>query len=151
MGASYSKAAIDDNFHRMMSIQEVRLDYNITSFLESAHASFKRESATNPQGPFRRSLLHYAAMGNCKKLVSILLQKGAAVDCRDQNMRTPLFWAAEYGALDCVKILSNNGAEINAKDDMGSTPLDVLLHSGTGRTVKTEAYLRKKGAKKMSA
>ena len=39
MGTSYSKAAIDDEFHHMMSIQEVSLDYNITYFLRNAHAS----------------------------------------------------------------------------------------------------------------
>lgn len=143
MGVSYSKATIDGGFQRIMSLQEVRLDYNITSFLENSYASFNAKSATNPQGPFRRSLLHYAAMGDCTKIVCILLQNGAAVDCRDQNRRTPLHWAAEYGALDCVKILLKNGAELNAKDDMGSTPLEALLHAGTGQTAKTEAYLRK--------
>lgn len=66
--------------------------------IKDEHASLST-SATNPQGPFKRSLLHYAAMGNCTELTHFL-QNGAAVDCRDQNQRTPLSWAAENGALD---------------------------------------------------
>lgn len=33
----------------------------------------------------------------------------------------------------------------------GSASLEALLHAGTGQTAKTEAYLRKKGAKKTDA
>lgn len=68
-------------------------------------------------------------MGNCTELLCFLLQNGAAVDFHDQNKRTPLFWAAEYDALESVKISLMNGAKINAEGDMFSTPLS------------TEAYL----------
>ena len=105
-------------FQRMKTIREIELNHNIIAFLDDIHASLNEKGATNPIGPFKRSLFHYAAMGDCTELIRFLLQNGAAVDCRDQNKRTPLSWAAEYGALNTVKILLENGAEINSTDDM---------------------------------
>ena len=97
---------------------------------------------------------HYAAMGDCKELLLYLLQwkQGKAKEDHDQNKRTPLSWAAEYGALRVVKILLENGAEINSMDDMYSTPLSWLIHAGTGTSrTATEAYLRKSGATERGA
>lgn len=146
----YSEAAIHE-FQRMKTIREIALDDDIIAFLEEAHASLKANGATNPQGPFKRPLLHYAAMGNCTELLRFLLQNGAAVDCCDQNKRTPLFWAAEYDALESVKILLKNGAKINAEDDMFSTPLSTLRHSCKHKGTETNAYLTKMGAKEKGA
>lgn len=53
----------------------------------------------------KRSLMHYAAMGNCPELLRYLLLNNAAVDARDRNNRTPLSLAAEHYSLDTVKIL----------------------------------------------
>ena len=146
-GFPYSKALIHDEFQRMKTIREIALNDDIIAFLEMAHASLKANGATNPQGPFKRPLLHYAAMGNCTELLRYLLQNGAAVDCRDQNKRTPLFWAAEYDALESVKILLKNGANINAEDDMFSTPLSTLRHACEHEATETDEYLRMMGAK----
>ena len=120
MGVSHTMIARE--FQHMKTIQEIELNHNIIAFLNDVHASLNEKGATNPIGPFKRSLFHYAAMGDCTKLIRFLLQNGAAVDCRDQNKRTPLSWAAEYGALNTVKILLENGAEINSTDDMFCTP-----------------------------
>lgn len=60
-GFPYSKALIHDEFQRMKTIREIALDDDIIAFLEMAHASLKANGATNPQGPFKRPLLHYAA------------------------------------------------------------------------------------------
>lgn len=154
MGVSpHFKTMIDGEFQRMKTIKEITLNHNIMAFLDDAYASLNEKGVTNPQGPFKRSLLHYAAMGDCTELLHFLLQNGAAVDCRDQNKRTPLSWAAEYGALDTVKILLENNAEINSTDDMFSTPL-TWLHAADpsrGQITDTEAYLRKMGAKKKGA
>lgn len=146
----YSKTAIRE-FQRMKTIREIALDDDIIAFLEEAHASLKANGATNPQGPFKRPLLHYAAMGNCTELLRFLLQNGAAVDCCDQNKRTPLSWAAEYDALESVKILLKNGAKINAEDDMFSTPLSALRHACNHKATETDAYLTKMGAKEKGA
>ena len=149
----HSKAVIDGEFRRMKTIREIRLDHDIMAFLDDVHASLNVKGATNSRGPFKRPLLHYAAMGNCTELIHFLLQNGAAVDGRDQNKRTALFWAAEYGALDAVKILLANGAKINARDDMFSTAVGSLLYAGNpmGQIAGTEAYLREMGAKEKGA
>lgn len=119
------------------------------AFLKDVHASLDAGRAENPSGPFRRSLFHYAAMGDYTEMIHLLLQNGAAVDCCDQNERTPLSWAAEYGALKAVRILVENGAKINSTDDMFCTPLGWLLHAGAPSVMlaSTEAYLRRMGAK----
>ncbi|KAF4229826.1 hypothetical protein CNMCM8980_006111 [Aspergillus fumigatiaffinis] len=101
-------------------------------------------------------------MGDCSELLRFLLRNGAAKDDRDQNKRTPLSWAAEYGALTSVKILLEHGAKINSTDDMYSTPLSWLIHNGAlpppkateaqkkaneAQIKATEALLRIRGAK----
>lgn len=148
---SHSKSIIDGKFQRMKSFRENRLDNDIMTFLKRACASLNAKGASNYQGPYKRPLLHYAAMGDCTELLRFLLQNGAEVDCHDQNKRTPLSWAAEYGALGTVKILLANGAKLNTTDDMFSTPLTWLLQAGTGQRADTEAYLRMKGAKEKGA
>lgn len=142
-----SKAVIHDEFQRMKTIREIALNDDLIAFLEDAHASLMGKGASNPQGPFKRHLLHYAAMGNCTELLCLLLENGAAVDCRDQNKRTPLFWAAEYDALESVKILLMNGAKIKAEDDIFSTLLSTLRHACAHQARETEAYLIMMGAK----
>jgi hypothetical protein len=149
-----SMGIIDDEFLRLKEFNEIKLNGDIRDFLEDVHSSFKSKCALNPRGPkFKKSLIHYAAMGDCSELLRFLLANGAPKDDRDQNSRTPLSWAAEYGALKSVKILLEYGAEINSKDDMFSTPLSWLVHSGvpTPQLAATEAYLRQKGAKEKGA
>ena len=93
-------------------------------------------------------------MGDCTKLICFLLQNDAAVDCCDQNKRTPLSWAVEYGALNTMKILLENSAEINSTNDMFCMPLTWLLYVGDlsrGQNTDTEAYLREMGAKEKGA
>ncbi|KAH1323895.1 hypothetical protein KXV36_003410 [Aspergillus fumigatus] len=114
-------AIIDGEFLRLKEFNEVKLNADIQDFLEDAHSSFTSKGALNPREPrFKRSLIHYAAMGDCSELLHFLLATGAARDDRDLNSRTPLSWAAEHGALKSVKILLEDGAEINSMDDMFS-------------------------------
>lgn len=143
-----SKTVIDGEFRRLENVAEIRLSDDIMAFLNIAHSSMESNGASNPRGPYKRSLIHYAAMGDCPELLRHLLRTGAAKDDRDQNKRTPLSWAAEYGALDSVKILVEHGAKINSTDDMYSTPLSWLIHAGppTDQAKATEVYLRKNGA-----
>jgi ankyrin repeat protein len=145
-----SMAIIDGEFLRLKKIPEIELDQDIVAFLDAAHSSLKSKGALNPRGPFKRSLLHYAAMGDCCELLCCLLRAGADKDDCDQNGRTPLSWAAEYAALSSVKILLKHGANINSMDDMYSTPLSWLRHAGkpTAQSKATNAYLRKNGAKR---
>jgi ankyrin repeat protein len=153
---------IDQELRRIKEIAEIKADNNIMAFLNDVHSSLHSKAASNPRGPFKRSLIHYAAMGDCSELLRFLLRNGAAKDDRDQNKRTPLSWAAEYGALTSVKILLEHGAKINSTDDMYSTPLSWLIHNGAlpppkateaqkkakeAQIKATEALLRIRGAK----
>lgn len=144
-----SMAIINGELLRLKEFNEVRLDADIRDYLEDAHSSFKSKSTLNPrESKFKKSLVHYAAMGDCSELLRFLLANGVARDDRDQNSRTPLSWAAEYVALDSVRILLDDGAEINSMDDMLLTPLSWLVHAGvtTLKLAATEAYMRERGA-----
>jgi ankyrin repeat protein len=146
---SYNLSTINAEFERMKDIPEIKLDDDIMAFLKGVHSSFDLKTTSNPRGPLKRSLIHYAAMGDCSELLRFLLESGATKDDRDQNERTPLSWAAEFGSLTSAKILLKHGAKINSIDDMNGTPLSWLIHAGapTAQTKATEAFLRKKGAK----
>ena len=85
---------MDGEFKRLKSIQMNALDKNVMAFLEATHISVQSEGICNPMGPFKRSLIHYAAMGDCTELLLQLLEIDAPIDVYDQNKRTPLSWAA---------------------------------------------------------
>ena len=148
-----SKKTIDDEIRRIIELREIKLDPKIVAFLKDAHTSLGSKGAPISRGPMKRSLIHYAAMGDCTDLLRYLLLNGAAIDDRDQNKRTPLSWAAEYGALNTVKILITNGAKINSTDDMYMTPLSWLIHAGgiNGQNALTKSYLISQGAREKGA
>ena len=117
-----SMTVIDGEFQHLKGIREICFDEDVMAFLHDAQATLKYQGIYNQRGPSKRSLIHYAAMGDCAELL-LYLQDGIAKDDLDQNKRTPLSWAAQYSALRAVKILLDNGAEINSMDDMYTTPL----------------------------
>lgn len=75
-------------------------------------------NSCNPRGPYKKSLIHFAAMGDCTALLQSLLEIGCPVDDLDQNNRTPFSWAAENGSLSAIKLLLKNGAKVNSLDYM---------------------------------
>ncbi|KAJ5340286.1 hypothetical protein N7541_009410 [Penicillium brevicompactum] len=103
-----SLTIIDGEFQRLKGIKEICFDEDIMAFLQDAQATLKYKGIYNLRGPFQRSLIHYAAMGDCAELLLYLLQDGTAKDDLDQNKRTPLSWAAQYSALRAVKLLLDN-------------------------------------------
>lgn len=141
--------AIDREFKHLKDIQINALDKNIMAFLEKAQIFVQSEDIRDLRDPFKRSLIHYAAIGDCTELLLRLLDIGAPIDDRDQNRRTPLSWAAQYGSHNATRILVENGAQVNSLDDMYGTPLSWLKHAGhpdcKGLPV-TKAYLKKNGA-----
>ncbi|KAJ5654787.1 hypothetical protein N7490_001790 [Penicillium lividum] len=148
-----SREAIDAEFRRLMEIREIQLDPEALIFLKNAWNSLETKNIRDLRGPMERSLLHYAAMGDCSELIRYLLLNKARVDEQDRNKRTPFSWAAEYASLDAAKILLLHGAKVNSLDDMYTTPLLWLLHAGpnSDQNALTEAYLIDKGARDKGA
>jgi Ankyrin repeats (3 copies) len=63
-----------------------------------------------------------AGLGDVTR-TALLLDRGVAVDARDQAGRTPLMLAVAQGRLEVVRLLLQRGADPNAADNMGQTPL----------------------------
>ena len=51
----------------------------------------------------------------------ILIEKGAEVNARDEDGRTPLMFAAWHGHIFVVHILRRSGADLKARDKHGQT------------------------------
>jgi ankyrin repeat protein len=63
--------------------------------------------------------------------------KQLGVNVRDQNQRTPLHWAADYGQVSMIEFLSKQPkVEINAKDRFGITPLLAAVYENHEEAVK---------------
>ncbi|KAL4808146.1 ankyrin repeat-containing domain protein [Aspergillus unguis] len=93
----------------------------------------------NSQDKDGRTALHHA-ISSCfhvrpsaehkrisESLAQILLDKGAAVDIKDNQGRTPTFLAAQLHLGSTVEMLLVHGAETDSPDDMGRTPLSYAL------------------------
>ena len=78
------------------------------------------------------------------KAVKDMLDKGAYVNIRDADGRTPLTEAAWENHVETVKLLLERGADPNAKKNDGTTPLTIA----TGRDHKEIAELLKKAGAK---
>lgn len=55
--------------------------------------------------------LHYAASGPSVPLLTLLLERGAAIDARSPNGTTPLMMAARYGSIEGADLLLARGAD----------------------------------------
>jgi ankyrin repeat protein len=56
-------------------------------------------------------------------IARLLIDYGVDVNSQDDDLRTPLHQAAEFGIPEITRLLLENGADVNAKDDLGGTPL----------------------------
>jgi ankyrin repeat protein len=59
-----------------------------------------------------------------KEVATLLLEKGAELESKDNQGRTLLWWAAKYGYKEVVTLLLEKGAEHESKDKEGLTPFD---------------------------
>lgn len=91
-------------------------------------------------------LLHHAARIGHVKLMTILLDAGADVNCQigacaqvnceDHEGETPLHVAGRTGSSEVIKLLLDRGAHVNALDKGGTTPLHWAAYMGQLGTVK---------------
>ena len=56
----------------------------------------------------------------------ILLKRGAKVEAKAEQGKTPLHFAASYGDLELVKLLVAAGASIHTRTASGATPLHLV-------------------------
>ena len=63
-----------------------------------------------------------ARISSTPEIVQLLLEKGADVNARSTDGRTPLMFAAS-STPEIVTLLLEKGAEIEARDNKGMTPL----------------------------
>ncbi|KAH0563806.1 putative ankyrin repeat protein RF_0381 [Cotesia glomerata] len=73
------------------------------------------------------SMLHIACLHRQNEVVKLLINKGADVNCRDHQGKTPLFYAVHNSDGRIIKILLRNHADINVKARDGRTPLSLSV------------------------
>lgn len=85
-----------------------------------------------------------AARAGDNKAVQALLDKGAYVNARDSDGRTPLTESVWEGHAETVKLLLEKGADPNLKKNDGFAPLVIAVGKGNK---EIEELLKKAGAK----
>ncbi len=120
---------------------------NNIAFLELLLAKGLNVNAKN-KGGF--AAIHYAE----PDAIRLLADKGAKVDERDEQGRTPLIWAVIAGQRDRVKSLINVGADVNAVDADRKSVLEHALNpeesdEGISKLIREEiiSIIREAGAK----
>ncbi|KAF9682966.1 hypothetical protein SADUNF_Sadunf05G0163100 [Salix dunnii] len=95
------------------------------------------ENGANPNAATDKGLtpLHFAAKSGLKKLLLLLILKGAKVDAK-ANSGTPLQWAASHGQEKTVKILMDKHADPNMIFDFVHSPLMASILASSFECVK---------------
>src|SRR6266567_5071322 len=76
-------------------------------------------------------LLSAARKGQAER-VAEFLGKGAPLEAKDKNGRTPLMLAAQHGHAEVARLLLAKGAETGARDRQGWTAFGLALFSSSG-------------------
>ena len=76
-----------------------------------------------------------ASYGGHTETVTMLLEKGADVNAKDNDGRTSLILASRYGHTEIVAMLLKKGADVNAKNIDGYTALIMASERGHAEIV----------------
>jgi len=76
------------------------------------------------------SLLHMCTVWNLNAFAELLLSRGALVNRVNEDLETPLHWAAASNAYQTAALLLDFGADMTAEDASGSCALTRAAHSG---------------------
>lgn len=130
----------------MMRPKDLRQGSGTKTFLDAMHggkvhlARFILDALDgriiNSKTENSRTPLMFAAclpdLGTRAKFTRLLLEKGADVNCQDENGRTALSHACEAGHLDVVKLLVQYNADPDVSDAWGNSALMYAAFSGHG-------------------
>ncbi|KAF1318887.1 Tkl protein kinase, partial [Globisporangium splendens] len=75
--------------------------------------------------------LYLAAERGDIDMVKLLIKWGAAVECAQNQGKTPLLVATERGFVEIVKVLLESGASVNTEDATGCSPLLAASTNGS--------------------
>ena len=82
-----------------------------------------RQRDVDAWGGRRATPLHAASTQRRAKVLQVLLDHGASVNCKGNSDHTPLHAAAKEGHSEIARLLLNHGADVNAKNANHKTPL----------------------------
>ena len=87
--------------------------------------------------PARADAIHQAAlMGDIARIKSIATDNPSAVNQKDENGLTPLFWAVYAEQPEAALLLIDLKAKVNATDKSGQTPLHVAVAMDSRKMVE---------------
>lgn len=69
--------------------------------------------------------LHYAVMSGSLRMVTILVNRGAHVDCYNDSKMTPLMLSCETDESEITQFLLDRGASFRTQDGTGNYPLHI--------------------------
>lgn len=135
-------------FYGHTEIAKLLLDHGADVFAKKVHGETAYEMAAGHQEIAQMikremDLLPAATKGD-DKLVKELLDKGAYVNVRDPEGRTPLTEAIWVNNIELVKLLLQRGANVSTRKNDGATPLSIAQGKGFKEIGE---LLKKAGAK----
>ncbi|KAI5370919.1 Putative ankyrin repeat-containing domain superfamily [Septoria linicola] len=80
--------------------------------------------------------LHQAAVMGQSAMCELLLERGAQVDCLDDDKNTPLHYASASGSVASVRVLLRGGASLEAKQSYGLTAVHWAAHKGHAEVIE---------------
>ena len=105
------------------------------------------EADVHAEDEYRRTPVYYTSCNRDVKsgsVLRLLLGRGADVNARIRDGRTPLHAASVYGVLEAVRLLLEHGADVEVKNNDGKTALHLAAEEGYDEVVR---LLREHGAK----
>ena len=134
-------------------LSQLARSYGYGSGIIAAKELLRKGANPNIPDSNGKTVLHYGALFivgliEGTDLVDDLLEAGANIEARDDDLRTPLHWAPENGPTKTLQSLLLRNANCEVKDRKGATPLHSAAKSQNAEVI---AMLIRKGASVQSA